>query len=405
MKQPHFTSAITLCLLILAALNLAGQPNCELKPPVIHIDFGSGDQALDPNTASLDNYRRIFGDCPQDGHYAITSFTSDCHYGHWITLAQDHTPGDNNGKLLLVNASYPPGLFFEAPLKGVAPNTRYELGAWLVNVCKPEFECTNIRPNLRFVIVDANEKELATFSTGEITPTGQVSWLQYSAMFTTPSTVGDLSLRISDKADGGCGNDFALDDITIRECIVPKPVPLTQQPRPITKPSLPVKKAPAKPGPPVLTPAKKIVPTITGSPVKDSPVVNRAVIRERAAFPLPKPIASRANPIVKQIETVESEISIDLYDNGEIDGDTVSIYHNNLLVVSRAALSAKPVSFHIKVDEANPHHELVMVANNLGSIPPNTSLMIITAKGKRYEVFISSSEQKNAKVVIDLKAP
>jgi len=44
-----------------------------------------------------------------------------------------------------------------------------------------------------------------------------------------------------------------------------------------------------------------------------------------------------------------------------------------------------------------------MVANNLGSIPPNTSIMIITANNKRYEVFISSSEQENAKVVIDLK--
>jgi hypothetical protein len=44
-----------------------------------------------------------------------------------------------------------------------------------------------------------------------------------------------------------------------------------------------------------------------------------------------------------------------------------------------------------------------MVAENLGSIPPNTSLMIVTAGTKRYEVFISSSEQKNAKVVFDLK--
>lgn len=50
-----------------------------------------------------------------------------------------------------------------------------------------------------------------------------------------------------------------------------------------------------------------------------------------------------------------------------------------------------------------PPHELVMVANNLGSIPPNTSLMIITANDKRYEVFISSSEQKNARVINDLK--
>jgi hypothetical protein len=44
-----------------------------------------------------------------------------------------------------------------------------------------------------------------------------------------------------------------------------------------------------------------------------------------------------------------------------------------------------------------------MVANNLGAIPPNTSLMIVTAKDKRYQVYITSTEQQNAKVVIDLK--
>jgi hypothetical protein len=53
----------------------------------------------------------------------------------------------------------------------------------------------------------------------------------------------------------------------------------------------------------------------------------------------------------------------------------------------------------------NSHHEFVMVANNLGSIPPNTALMVITTGGKRYELFISSDEKKNAKVVIDFKMP
>jgi hypothetical protein len=66
-------------------------------------------------------------------------------------------------------------------------------------------------------------------------------------------------------------------------------------------------------------------------------------------------------------------------------------------------LSEKAISLNIAIDPSSPHHELVMVAENLGSIPPNTSLMIVTAGTKRYEVFISSSEQKNAKVVFDLK--
>jgi hypothetical protein len=68
-----------------------------------------------------------------------------------------------------------------------------------------------------------------------------------------------------------------------------------------------------------------------------------------------------------------------------------------------ARLSQKPLTVRIAVDNDHPHHELIMVAENLGSIPPNTSLMIITAGSKRYQVFISSTEQKNAKVIFDLK--
>jgi hypothetical protein len=107
--------------------------------------------------------------------------------------------------------------------------------------------------------------------------------------------------------------------------------------------------------------------------------------------------------LVKQIETGAGEIRIDLYDNGEIDGDTVSIYHNNVLLIQHARLSQKPITVRIAVDKDHPHHELIMVAENLGSIPPNTSLMIITTSTKRYQAFISSTEQKNAKVVLDLK--
>jgi hypothetical protein len=71
--------------------------------------------------------------------------------------------------------------------------------------------------------------------------------------------------------------------------------------------------------------------------------------------------------------------------------------------MAHARLSQKPLSMHINVDAGQPHHELVMVAENLGSIPPNTSVMIVTAGALRYEVFISSDKQKNAKVIFDLK--
>ncbi|MEP7142600.1 MAG: hypothetical protein ABI707_07010 [Ferruginibacter sp.] len=405
MKQIPFIVVILLYLfLFIAPLNiLQAQANCVLQPPMLRIDFGSGNNAADPNLSSLENYERILDECPQDGNYAILSYTSGCNSGHWITLSQDHTH-NAGGNMLVVNAAYQPDLFFVTELKGLLSNTTYELAAWLVNLCRPEFDCTSIRPSLRFTIEDTEGKELAKFSTGDIVPTGTVTWLQYSGMFKTPEDVGTLILKIANKANGGCGNDFAMDDITVSECVVPKPIVKNEpKPKPVIKHPVPVTKPVAKQTPPVLKPVKKIIPVITTTPLKDTPVISRPVINDRPAISLPKPILTRSNPIVKQIETVSSEIVIDLYDNGEIDGDTVSVYHNNVLIVSRAGLTEKAITFRFNVDAMHPHHELVMVANNLGSIPPNTSLMIITAKGKRYEVFISSSEQKNAKVVIDLK--
>jgi hypothetical protein len=86
-----------------------------------------------------------------------------------------------------------------------------------------------------------------------------------------------------------------------------------------------------------------------------------------------------------------------------VDSDTVSIYHNNKLVVAHARLSQKPITLRIAVDGANPYHEVIMVAENLGTIPPNTSVMMVTAGTKRYQVFITSTEQKNGKVVFQLK--
>jgi hypothetical protein len=118
---------------------------------------------------------------------------------------------------------------------------------------------------------------------------------------------------------------------------------------------------------------------------------------------MPEVFQKRANELVKTIIIAPGKAYIDLYDNAEIDGDTISIYHNNKLIVSKRRLTSEPISLTIDVDVNIPIHEFIMVAENLGSIPPNTSLMVIRAQGERHEVIITSTEQKNAKVVIEAK--
>lgn len=104
--------------------------------------------------------------------------------------------------------------------------------------------------------------------------------------------------------------------------------------------------------------------------------------------------------LVKTIKTSAPVFTIDLYDNGQIDGDTISVYHNGQLVISKQRLSSRPISFTLKINESEPVHEFVLVAENLGSIPPNTSLLIVTAGNKRHEISISTTEQKNAKLLV-----
>ena len=87
-----------------------------------------------------------------------------------------------------------------------------------------------------------------------------------------------------------------------------------------------------------------------------------------------------------------------LYDNGEIDGDTISVYLDGIPLVSNKGLSTSPITLQLEMDEDNAEHVLIMVAENLGRIPPNTSLMLVHDGDKRYQVSITSTEQKNAMV-------
>ncbi len=121
----------------------------------------------------------------------------------------------------------------------------------------------------------------------------------------------------------------------------------------------------------------------------------------RALPPVPPVLKERENTLFQTIVTHSPDVKIELYDNGVVDGDTITVYHNNQLIVDSKELTEKPITINIKADSINTHHEFVMVANNLGTIPPNTALMVVTTGGKRYEINISSDEKKNAKLVID----
>jgi hypothetical protein len=105
----------------------------------------------------------------------------------------------------------------------------------------------------------------------------------------------------------------------------------------------------------------------------------------------------RKTDIVKTVILDSSRIRIELYDNAEIDNDTVTVLVNRKLLLYRQMLTDKPLTIDFNAFP-NTEYELVMYADNLGTIPPNTALMVVKAGDQRFEVFLSSSEEQSAAV-------
>jgi hypothetical protein len=103
---------------------------------------------------------------------------------------------------------------------------------------------------------------------------------------------------------------------------------------------------------------------------------------------------------VPEIKVDTGSIRLDFYDNAQIDGDSISVLVDKQMVLSNQLLSAKPLTTYVKIDLNNTFHEVEMRAENLGTIPPNTAILIITAGKNRHLVSMSSSETKSARVRI-----
>ncbi len=129
--------------------------------------------------------------------------------------------------------------------------------------------------------------------------------------------------------------------------------------------------------------AKAVLPATTGNNQSDAD----------------KALTSRTSILLQTYHINSPDILIELFDNGEIDGDRVSVYHNNEIIVSNQTLGIKPITLSIHADATNREHEFVLVAENLGSIPPNSALMRITAGKQSYKLSVNTDMKTNARIV------
>lgn len=103
--------------------------------------------------------------------------------------------------------------------------------------------------------------------------------------------------------------------------------------------------------------------------------------------------------ILQQVIPVKGDsVELRFYDNAEIDGDSIAVFLNGRLLQEHILLAEQAYIMKIAVADLQADNELVMVAENMGTIPPNTSLMVAIVEDKRYEAHLQSTEGSSAMV-------
>ncbi len=136
---------------------------------------------------------------------------------------------------------------------------------------------------------------------------------------------------------------------------------------------------------------------------KDTLTINTSQLDK----PLQKVIPVKIDLSDRKIETIRTvpiqgdSLVLSLFDNGAVDGDTVSVLLNGQVVVSKVGLLEKAFNqtIHLTPDMGDSI-KIVLYAENLGSIPPNTGLLVVRNDGKDYEIRFSGDLKQNSAIIL-----
>jgi len=117
----------------------------------------------------------------------------------------------------------------------------------------------------------------------------------------------------------------------------------------------------------------------------------------------PIPYGQRKMNVMQTVEVSSDSLVLAFYDNGVVDGDTISVYLNDQPVVQSSRLTTAATKKTVSVTGVS-EVRLVLVAENLGSIPPNTGLLMIHDGSHSYQINFSADLQTNAAIIIKRKA-
>ena len=237
--EKNFTSKLCLnsiFLLILLAFTVSSvkaQITCTNESVLWSENFGSGTTATsDPNVLTSGLTYQETESLSDEGVYRVTNNTQA--KAEWHS-SSDHT-GDLNGKMLVINGQAETFYQREVTSPGFAPGT-YTVSLYVMNIdaaglCAPD----PLLPVMTFTVEYLSESNTWVPLTGSpyvAAPVQQSAtpvWTNIGSSFTLPSTgnfmPGAIRITLGDGTIGGCGNDFALDDVKFGLCSEGGPMPV-----------------------------------------------------------------------------------------------------------------------------------------------------------------------------------
>lgn len=177
----------------------------------------------------------------------------------------------------------------------------------------------------------------------------------------------------------GASDPYVIDSIGAIAFQQPSP-PISRDPAPLRPAPINPKESPTIAAPAPESPTPKII-----TPIVDAPSIEEKFV-------------SRKKVLVSEIPLTGDSIELRFYDNAEIDGDSISLFLNDRLIFQHIRLLGSAYTIKLPVAALNETNELTMVAENLGSIPPNTSFMVALVGEKRYEARLESTEGSSAMI-------
>jgi len=224
----------------------------------------------------------------------------------------------------------------------------------------------------------------ATLKDDEDHPTGPVDLQKFNG-----HTFNDEWDFVIDNYTVGANDPGLIDSIGQLAFVRPIPVassPLAEKqpgesPKPVTK----------------QTATQVAIPVTTDKPIANStPEHTQEPVIAEVPLSNEQKLATRRKQLMREIPVSGDSIELRFYDNAIVDGDSIAIFLNNRLMAEHIRLTENAYTMKLAVASLQESNELAMVAENLGSIPPNTSLMVAIVDGKRYETRLESTEQSSA---------